>query len=364
MNQLAINERLGMKGYFTKIQAFRGIRVETVDPLRPDLVDDEAAPIQVLEFPGSRRDLLDPNQEHPNKLLTAGLNVLATQSGWMSYCQVGSGLNQPLASDTALQTHVAGTSTIQDDNYGAQASVPYFGWRRRTYRFAQGVAAGNLNEVGIGWATSGAALICRHRTVNTDNEETTITVLSDEYLDVTYELRYYPPLVDVAGTITLDGTVYDTITRASQVTSAAEWGERIGDLMGQYSNSSSDWNAWDGEIGTITQAPSGTSVACDNANQANETYQNNSFEIVMVCNTGPSGWNVSGGIRSIRIKSTAGNYQTRFGAQGGGDEKIPKNSSYTMQLKWTLSWAELLAVFGVTGTYSVTGSSATLTHNT
>lgn len=366
MNQFQVTERLGVKGFFPKIEAFQGIRVETVDPLRPDLVPDPAAPIAVLEIPGSRRILseaLGPD-EKPNKLLTAGLNVLATQSGWMDDCQVGSGLSQPLKSQTGLETWVAGTSTIQNDTSGAQATRPYFGWRRRTYRFAEGVAAGNLSEVGVGWATTaGANLICRHRTVNAQNQETTITVLSTEWLDVTYELRYYPPLVDVAGTVTLDGTVYDTITRASQVTSSSIWGDRIGSLMGQYSNSSSDWNAWTGEPGDITQAPNGTSAACDNANQTNEAYSNNSFEIVMVCNTGPTGWNLGGGFRTLRISTTAGNFQTRFGAQGGGDGTVPKDSNYTMQMKWTLSWAELIALFGVTGTYSVTGSDATLTHN-
>ena len=54
--------------------------------------------------------------------------------------------------------------TITDDIYGAQASAPYYGWRRKTFRFAvgSGIANENLNEVGIGWDTiEGAYLATR-----------------------------------------------------------------------------------------------------------------------------------------------------------------------------------------------------------
>lgn len=360
--QMEIRAGFGMRGFFPLLEAFQGIDVVTVDPLRPELTEE--GPANVLIFPGTRRILAEAEgpDEQPNKLLTNGLNQLATQSGWLSCCQAGSGTSQPVAGDTALESYVAGTSTIVQDDTGAQSERPYYLWRRRTFRFAQGAAAGNLNEVGIGWSTSGAALICRHRTVNSLFEETTIPILANEYFQVTYELRYYPQLFDTVGTITLDGTVYDTVTRPSQVT-LASLATQIGNLMGQYSAATSDWRAYDGEIGDITQAPSGNAANCDNANQSNSAYVNNSFEIEMVCNTGPNGWNLGAGIRSIRIKTTAGDFQSRFGAQSG-DGTIPKTSAYVMQLKWTLSWAELLGLFALPGSYAVTGYSATLTHNT
>jgi hypothetical protein len=364
MTTLELRTQFGMKGFFPKIEAFQGIDVQTLDPLRPDL--DGAGRLSVLEFPWTRRSLIEAKgpDENANKLLTAGLNKLSTQSGWMGSCQVGTDSSQPTAGQTALGAHVAGTSTIHADNYGAQGSVPYYGWRRRTYRFGAGAAAGNLNEIGIGWGTTGATLIARHRTVNTLNEETTITVLGSEYLDVTYELRYYPPLVDYASTIVLDGFTYDTLTRAALVTNSNHWGQFIGSPIGEYTNANSDWSAWDGEPGDITQNPSGSSVSADNSSGFDEVYNNNSFEQTFGLNVGPTGWNVSGGFRTIRFRSTAGSYQCRFGRQGGGDEKVPKTSAYQIQLKWTIAWAELLGLFALPGSFTLTGSDATLTHNT
>jgi hypothetical protein len=365
MNQLEVHTNLGMKGHVVKIEAFKGIKVRTFDPLRPDLDDFQGPLLPVLEFPGTRRILQESDHPdaNPNKILTAGRNVMATQSGWMNYCQVGSGTSTPTAGQTGLDTRVNGTNTLATaDIWGAKGSRPFYGFKRRVYRHDEGDAAGILNEIGIGWAASGAALIARHRTVNSIFEETAISVLSDEFLDVTYELRYYPPLVDVTGTITLDGNVFDTITTASEVTNGEAWGENIGELMGQFSEFSSDWNAWTGEPGDITQGPNGTAASCDNANQFNEAYSPNSYEIVMVCNTGAGGWNLSGGFRTLRFKSTAGWFQCRYGQQGG-DEKVQKTSSFTMQIKHTLSWSELLSLFALPATFGVTGSSATLTHN-
>ena len=355
---LHLHAHLGLMGFFPKIEAFKG---KYVYDQEGEHICGENGRYLVHEVPGSRRLL--PQSSEQNKLLTAGMNVMNTQAGWMNNCQVGSDNSPPLASQTALGTWVAGTSTIHASSTGANATIPYYGWALTTYRFAEGVAAGNLNEVAIGWDTSGATIICRHRTVNVVNEEVTIVVQSDDWLDVTYQLRYYPPLDDVAGTITFDGDTFDTITRASEVTSKAAWGDNIGAQIGQYSPSVSSWSAFDGDLGTLEQAPNGTSQACDNLNQFNEVYQNNSFEIVVASATGPTGWNMTGGFRCIRFMTTAGYYQCRFGMQGGGDEKVQKTIDFTMAIKWTLSWGELIAILAVPEPVVITGIDATLTYN-
>ena len=67
-------------------------------------------------------------------------------------------------------------------------------------------------------------------------------MLSTEFLDLTYELRYYPPLIDVLGTITLDGVVYDTTLRAASVTNADYWGSIIGSQIAGINNTAG--NVW------------------------------------------------------------------------------------------------------------------------
>jgi hypothetical protein len=161
--------------------------------------------------------------------------------------------------------------------------------------------------------------------------------LFDEWLDVTYQLRYYPPLEDVEGTITLDGVVYDTLTRASVVnTSADKIGLAIGILTGP--GAPVTWRAYDGNIGTVLQAPSGTSDLNDNSDQFNQTYINNSYETDIKVDAGIAGWNLGAGIRSIQIVTNAGAFQTQFNAQSGG-ATIPKDIDHFMDLTWRLSWA-------------------------
>ena len=61
-------------------------------------------------------------------------------------------------------------------------------------------------------------------------------------------------------------------------------------------------------------------------------------------NCGITGWNLGLGIRSLRIKTTAGNYQIQFDADGTGGstvgDRIPKDTDFTMEFQFDLTWAE------------------------
>jgi hypothetical protein len=279
----------------------------------------------------------------PNKLLDSGRNQMAQRGDWMNFAQLGTNSTPPSASDTGLLGRVAGTATINATSNGAQASAPYYGWKRKTFRFPVGAGQGgqNLSEGGVGWSASGASLVSRALLLDPlTGDPTTVTPLADELVDLTYELRYYPPAADANQTVTLNGVSYDVIHRASEVNNGTFWGSHIGEEIGNYSVSVGDWAAFDGDIGTVVQAPSGGSVACDNADQFDLTYQNNSYEVDMQCNTGTTGWNLGSGIRSIRIMTTAGNYQSQFNATSGG-ARIPKTTGFSMIMVWTLGWTEV-----------------------
>ena len=282
----------------------------------------------------------------PNTILDAGRNIMADRSDWIDCCQVGTNGTFPAAlidkqAETSLGNYYAGTSNVTTTTNGQAASAPYYGWKRRTYRFASGTVAANLQEAGIGWSTAGGStLICRAPILDPIlGTPTTITPLADELLDVTYELRYYPPLVDVTSPqVTLDGVAYDTITRAASVT-GDRWSASIGTAMGVYNSLVSDWRAFDGVLGAITSTPSGTSANWVAGSIYNSAYSNNSYQVVLNCIVASTGWNLVSGIRSLRIRTTAGDYQTQFDAAAGG-ATIPKTSAYTMTMAWTLAWAE------------------------
>lgn len=331
MNRIA-SQSIGVRGFF-KMEAFQGEYV--YNRHGEHMLDINGNPV-VREYEGTRRVVAD---WFPNQILDAGRNRMGSTSNWAgggSKCQVGNDNTEPTSADTQLHGYVAGTVTIQASSFGAQSSAPWFHWDQVTYRFAQGVAAGNLSEAGVGWDTiDGPYLITRALIVDGDGEPFTPTVLATEWLDVTYQLQYYPPLEDVEGTVTLNGIVYDTITRAANVNSG---GGNIGMQMGVWSTSVTYWKAYDGNIGTIIQSPSGTWDDADTSGQYNLSYVNNSYYRDMQIDCGINGWNLGAGIRSILITTNAGNFQTQFNAQGSGNT-INKSVDFYMTFIWRLSWA-------------------------
>lgn len=248
----------------------------------------------------------------PNIITAWGLNAKGDTNDLNRNCHVGSGNTAPSVNDTTLETWVASTNLIQDSSSGAQANTPYFGWHRRTYRFPEGAAAGNLAEIGIG-PLGGANdnLFSRALILDSTGTPTAITILSDEILDTTYEARLYPPTTDGAFTVSDGTTSYDIITRASNVTDGGTWGGF--DIVGK----SAAWrtfssSARSGDIGTITEAPSGTGDGA--SSQSNLAYSNNSLEKELTITWGLNRGNV-GGVRSLFAGSLSGRigaYQAQF----------------------------------------------------
>ena len=278
--------------------------------------------IEAIRPDGTRRVLAD---WFPNLILNGGLDRMGENGDYLNWCQVGSGSTAPIAAQTALVNRIAGTNTHQASVAGAQASAPYYGWYRRTDRFAAGVAAGNLSEVGVGWATSGS-LFSRALILDGGGNPTTITVLSDEVLDVTYELRRYPGTVDLTGTVVLDGVTHNWVSRAAGVTDSRYWAGT--------SEMALDWpRAYNGDIGAVTAlTPSGTSGTLSATLLA---YSSGSYTRATTVSAGLNDSNLSGGIRSILISSYSGvgSYQIQF------DPAIPKDNTKVLSLTIQHSWA-------------------------
>lgn len=127
-------------------------------------------------------------------------------------CCVGTGNTVPAVTDTSLASFLAQTGSASDSAFGGTTFVEEDGvtpayWKAiASWRFSTGTAAGNLAEIGMG-ATS-TNLFSRALIVDGAGNPTTITVLSDEVLDVTYELRVYIDKSQVPITISISGTNY------------------------------------------------------------------------------------------------------------------------------------------------------------
>lgn len=284
--------------------------------------------IEAVKADGSRRLLAD---WFPNLITDQGLNRMGANSDYLLWCQVGSGDNTPAFTDTTLETFVAATSNQTAVSTGAQPSSPYFIAHTITYRFAEGVAAGNLSEVGIAWTSGASSLFSRALIVDSLGAPTTITVLSDEFLDVTYQLRIYPPTTDVTGTIVISGISYDYTLRAAYVTTVQTGfgvGWSIGTAAGCLASNSS-YGAMTGAIGAITTGPSGTqsqpSTATNAAYGTNNLYRDSSF----VWDLTRANFNVL----SILVGLTWATYQIEF------DPFIPKDNTKILTLTFRQTWA-------------------------
>lgn len=288
------------------------------------------ADVEGNEIPGSRRVAAD---WFPNLITDNGLNLIGSSSTWLTWCQVGSGSTPPVALDTALVSRIAGTSTRDITAFGAQSAAPYFAWRRNTYRFAEGVAAGNIAEVGVGAATTGN-LLSRALILDGSGNPTTIQVLADETLDVTYEFRYYPPTVDWIGSVTLAGIDHAVLGRAANVTSGSDSAGWVVNPQGSTSTfpGAAAWMlAFNGGLGLITSSPSGAQSGASATSDA--SYSAGSHQRSGTVTWGLSSGNLSGGVGSVLIKHGVGAYQFGF------TPPIPKDATKILTLTFRHSWA-------------------------
>lgn len=278
-----------------------------------------------------------------NIITDQGLNRMGDNKDYVTCCQVGSGNDTPTASDTALETWVAGTNTLANNvSRSGSGSAPYYVSCVFTYRFPAGSATGNLSEVGVGWATSGSALYSRALILDGGGSPTTITVLSDEILDVTYQHRTYSPTTDVVDEITISGDTYDYTLRAAlantpNTTGATEgtgWGIHGGftHSSAQCTDAGTNYAAnymMTGAIGSVTSQPSGTRNVIGGF--TNVAYSNNSLYRESILNWGLAQGNST--FTSVVFSFGWCCYQIQF------DPVIPKDNTKVLELTFRHSWS-------------------------
>ena len=301
---------------------------ELVVPLRANCAVRGFFKLEAIRPDGRKRILAD---WFPNLVTDVGLNRIG-QGAYLTACIVGNDNTAPNVLDTWLFGFIAGTTTRQSDTYGARSTAPYYGWKRITYRFATGAAAGNIAEVGVASGISfggGSVLFSRALVLDEFGAPTTVTVLSDEVLDVTYELRLYPTLVDATGTITITGSgTHDYLARAAAVTSSS-WGSWLGNTASLDPLGGGGLAVRNGAIGAITSSPSGSSAS---ANVSNYTYGNNNLYRDGSGSYGLNYGNLSGGIRSVYFITSLGLYQYEL------TPVIAKDNTKTLTLVNRISW--------------------------
>jgi hypothetical protein len=283
--------------------------------------------IEAIKQDGTVREVA-PWQK--NLILNQGLDLVLGNGTFMSGCSVGSGNSTPVVTQTALDALVANTNnTVSATNGFATTASPPYRWYQVTYQFNAGVAAGNLSEVGFGnWTGSVNILFSRSLIKDSMGNPTTITILSDEILQVTYQCQAATNPGDHAagtGTVTGFGSVSGTI-RPSYNTSG-----------GQAGHPPSFYDNWfglgvgGGGVGPESGWPPSPTQGCSNF--AYDTYTAGTFQRNFTMNYAIDQANFTSGINAVSWGSSWFTWQMAL------SPAIPKTSSQTISLTFTLTVA-------------------------
>lgn len=298
-------------------------------------------------------ELVSCESDWVNNLITdLGLDLIATDNSYMRVCAVGTGNAAPSVSDLQLDSFLVSTTNVTGRQQGVNSTEPYAVWARKTFRFNQGQAAGNISEVGIGSGVS--QLFSRALVLDGGGNPTSITVLPDEWLEVIYELTLEIDTTDVTGQVTLGGNIggtYDFIFRpclvttlkpATNITAGRGWGffsstapedNTMSDRLINW-GSDSDGGSFTSDIGPVTGQPSGTPIGGSSSGNRPSTlvlpYVPGSHEIIVRRTAGLSQNN--GNIRSMGFSVGIMHHQIQF------DPPIPKTSNDVLVLDIAHRW--------------------------
>lgn len=290
--------------------------------------------MEAVSFARGRRKLA----EFDNLILDQGIEFLGTSGvGGGFAIQLGTGSTTPATTQTSLAALAVGTTNSTGSLETYSAGAPSYMEAAFTFRFNAGIAVGTFSEIGIAKTVS-TGLFCRALILDVGGSPTTITVLSDEALDVTYKFRIYPTLTDNTGTLTLSGVGYTYTMRPAfwGLISGGAWSPR-GFLTSGANTTISQGNMANGAslaLGAVTSILTGsTSSGVFGSSVANAYTTSSNFRTYTIT-TGLTQGNATGGVKGM-YWSFGGSamYQVLFGSV------IPKDSTKVMTHSCRLSWA-------------------------
>ena len=147
--------------------------------------------------------------------------------GWTSLQMViGTGTSAPAFTDADMAQFKAQYYANSDAFIGNTSVSPYYGATRCVSQFPAGQATGIITEVGLCMGTHGLSdfkLLTRALIKDTNGNPTSVEVLSDEQLNITYDIRNYAPVADVVTTANIDGVDRTITIRPSKVGIIDSW---------------------------------------------------------------------------------------------------------------------------------------------
>lgn len=162
---------------------------------------------------------------------------LITNQGLIAYCGggnignftypcvcVGNGTSTPTPDDTTLASHLVNSGGFPElwQSLIAPTAPDWVSGVSGTVRFNAGTFDGTtLSEIGITNGASGNPVWCRALILDEQGLPSSVTVLANEYLDVTYTLYYHPKLDDTEFQFQMAGVTYNCVARAAFISQNA-----------------------------------------------------------------------------------------------------------------------------------------------
>jgi len=265
-----------------------------------------------------------------DRIGNGGLNPI------FQFCRVGTGTSTPVDTQTSLDAQIAASNSIGAATSNTNEGSPLYRTTLvNTCIFPQGAVVGNITEVGIGWATTGATLFSRALILDNLGFPTSVTLVAIDQLTVFYRVRLVPPLTDFSGSVTISGTPYNYTSR---VASAGSFGNV--QFLFTYDYFSSPGGAVTyaagATLGAITAyGPTGTQSGTGGS-VSNGTYTNGNYYKDSNWTWSITQGNATGGIQAIRF-AWGQTYQP-FGFQVRFDTPIPKVNTNVLTLTMRFTW--------------------------
>lgn len=275
-----------------------------------------------------------------NLVLNIGLNKIGLADGAVAeQCGVGTDSSPPDVNQTGLISPLGArvSAVVLEDTYGASPVAPYYCYQRRKFVFAANTIVGNLTEIVVGWGGSNNQTFSR-TLIQENGNPVTLSILEDEILTVTYELRIYPDMTTYNKQLDVGGTLFNIEYRAAYANDSGYWGSKIGreTLLNSMTNASGV-TYYDGSIGTVFTAPTGNSTTplSTSPELVVGAYTSGTYyrDFTFNCNAGSC--NLVGGLKSAlwKLGGTWGAFQYEF------TPNIPKSLEWTLKITLRYIWS-------------------------
>lgn len=263
--------------------------------------------------------------DFPNMVLDSGLELYAEGTfveSLSTYAHVGSSGAAVNAAQTVLLAPL-GSSTSSAETYEVVSVDPFTVEHTSKYRFREGVAQGNVAEIGFGDRSSVYdPLFSRALVLDEFGSPSAVTVLADEYLDVSYVLTFTTDIADVPFTMNLSTGSVSGVLRPSQLEAL---GSTSRDALGAFAAEPDDlYDVSNGTLGPITGYPTGDTESSDAGVRAQATpyvpgtlYRDFEYKLDVQHGNLPSG-----GFSTARTRSSL----TKRPFQMSFDPPVPKTA--------------------------------------